>query len=197
VLSRVTGTVYSDEELRRLFILRFARRLDQLGYVRFRHWRISGEQGRAGEHGVVWLRGEHLTVHSAEEPLVRYKVSHQRDQKGLRTVSEPRLRETQFRSPQLLLWEFGSEDWHLVLRLPECAPTADCRGSAALPPSGRGAGYWMSSVACCRADSGIVSPRAWAVLRLRIRSNRAGPSTGRSAGLAPLRILSMMVARLR
>jgi hypothetical protein len=40
----------------------------------------------------------------------------------LKTVSEPRLFETHFQSPQLLLWELGPEDRHLVLRLPEYAP---------------------------------------------------------------------------
>jgi hypothetical protein len=66
VLSWVTGTVYPDQELRRLFTVRFARRLDPQGYVRFRHWRIYGERGLAGEQGAVWLYGENLTVHLAE-----------------------------------------------------------------------------------------------------------------------------------
>jgi hypothetical protein len=39
-------------------------------------------------------------------------------------------------------------------------------------------------------DGGIVSPRARAVFRLMTNSNFVGCSTGRSAGLAPLRILS-------
>ena len=122
VLSWVSGTAYPDEELRRLFTLRFARRLDQQGYVRFRHWRIYGERGLAGEQGAVWLYGEHLTVHFAEDPLAQYKVTYERDQQGLKTVTDPRVLETQFRSPQLLLWELGPEDWHLVVRLPEYAP---------------------------------------------------------------------------
>src|SRR5262249_374690 len=37
---------------------------------------------------------------------------------------------------------------------------------------------------------GIVRPRAFAVLRLMARSNFTGCSIGKSAGLAPLRILS-------
>jgi hypothetical protein len=117
----VTGTVYPDQELRRLFTVRFARRLDQQGYVRFRHWRIYGEQGLAGEQGAVWLYGENLTVHFSEEPLAQYKVAYERDQKALKTIAEPRLLDTQFQSPQLLLWELGPEDWHLVLRLPPYA----------------------------------------------------------------------------
>jgi hypothetical protein len=43
---------------------------------------------------------------------------------------------------------------------------------------------WNSSV------GGMVSPIALAVLRLMISSNFVGCSTGRSAGLAPFRILS-------
>jgi hypothetical protein len=54
--------------------------------------------------------------------LAHYKVAYERDQRGLKAVTDPRLLETQFRSPQLLLWEFGPEDWHVVLRLAEYAP---------------------------------------------------------------------------
>jgi hypothetical protein len=43
-------------------------------------------------------------------------------------------------------------------------------------------------------DGGIVSPSALAVFRLMTRSNFVGCSTGRSAGLAPLRSLSTYVA---
>ena len=49
-------------------------------------------------------------------------MSYERDQKRLKTVTEPRLLETQFQSPQPLLWGLGPEDWHVVLRLPEYAP---------------------------------------------------------------------------
>ena len=42
-----------------------------------------------------------------------------------------------------------------------------------------------------RSDGGIVSPRALAVVRLIASSNLVGCSTGRSRGLAPLRIRSV------
>jgi hypothetical protein len=62
---------------------------------------MTGGTASASEaDGAVWLYGENLTVHFAE----------------------PRLFETQFKSPQLLLWEPGPEDWHVVLRLPGYAP---------------------------------------------------------------------------
>ena len=49
--------------------------------------------------------------------------------------------------------------------------------------------YWITS-ARCSTDGGIVRPRPLAVLRLITSSNFEGCSTGRSPGLAPLRILS-------
>src|SRR5262249_30641244 len=50
--------------------------------------------------------------------------------------------------------------------------------------------HWSTSSARASTDGGIVRPRALAVLRLTINSITVGCSTGRSAGLAPLRILS-------
>ena len=41
-----------------------------------------------------------------------------------------------------------------------------------------------------RIDCGIVMPRAFAALRLMIRSNFDGSSIARSPGLAPFRILA-------
>ena len=50
--------------------------------------------------------------------------------------------------------------------------------------------YWITSSAWKRSAGGIVTPRAFAVLRLMTNSNFTGRSTGRSAGFVPLRILS-------
>ena len=50
--------------------------------------------------------------------------------------------------------------------------------------------YWITSSARASADCGMVRPRSLAVFRLITNSNFVGCSTGKSAGLAPLRILS-------
>ena len=50
--------------------------------------------------------------------------------------------------------------------------------------------YWITSVASWSTAGGMVSPIARAALRLTTKSNVVGCSTGRSAGFAPLRILS-------
>src|SRR5262245_55887386 len=50
--------------------------------------------------------------------------------------------------------------------------------------------YCMTSSALDSSCCGIVKPSALAAVRLMTRSNLVGCSTGRSAGLVPLRILS-------
>ena len=50
--------------------------------------------------------------------------------------------------------------------------------------------YSITLSALTMTDSGTVRPSAFAVLRLMTSSNLVGCSTGRSAGLAPLMILS-------
>ena len=55
----------------------------------------------------------------------------------------------------------------------------------------------ITSTACFTMDSGIVTPRALAAFRLTAMSTRVGPSTGRSPGFAPLRILSTNPAARR
>jgi hypothetical protein len=134
VLGWVTGTPYAEEELRRLFTVRFRRRLDRQGYVRFRHWRIYGERGLPGAESAVWLYGENLTVvHFAEEPLAQYKVAYANAGKRVREISAPRLFETPFQSPQMFLWEHGLSDWHVVIKLPEYAPRRRA-GTVAVQP---------------------------------------------------------------
>ncbi len=53
--------------------------------------------------------------------LARYGVLHERDGKHIRAVSNPRLANTRFRSPQLALFELGPDDWLLYMRLPPYA----------------------------------------------------------------------------
>ena len=57
--------------------------------------------------------------------------------------------------------------------------------------------YSITSVARTTIESGSVNPIAFAVFRLRTRSNFVACSTGRSAGFAPLKILSTKYAARR
>ncbi len=123
VLGWVHGRQFEPEELHRVFYsTRFGRKLNALGYVRFRHWRVYGERGLAGERTAVWLYGENLTLEYADEPLARYKVRYQPDRKHLLGVTERQLYDTPHRSPQPPLWELGDGEWLKVLKVPEYAP---------------------------------------------------------------------------
>lgn len=118
VLSWVSGRSCSVEELQRIFYTtRFGRKLNKLGYLRFRHWRLYGERGLAGDQVAVWLSGESLTVAFADEPLAQYAVTYQPDQRHVVQVTEQQLFETPYRSPQLPLWEGRANDWLTVIRL--------------------------------------------------------------------------------
>src|SRR5262249_32806138 len=76
----------------------------------------------------------------------------------------------------------------------ECgsAPYSICRRRATHAPH-----HLITSSARASTEGGIVRPRVLAVLRLMTSSNLVGCSTGRSAGLAPFRILSTKVATRR
>ncbi len=119
VLGWVTGTQHTQEELHRIFYTtRFARRLDKLGYVRFRHWRIYGEQGAVNRQAAVWLYGDLLTVEFANTPVSQYLVAYAPNHVQLRTVAPLRQFETPHRSPQMPLWELQPHEWQLALQLP-------------------------------------------------------------------------------
>jgi hypothetical protein len=123
VLGWVGGRQFSPEALARIFIpLRYGRRFDQQGYVRFRHWRIYGERGLMGRQAFVWLADQYLIIQFEAAPLAQYRVTYERDHRGIREMTEPRLFETRYRSPQPLLPELHAEDWRVMIRLPEPAP---------------------------------------------------------------------------
>ncbi len=122
VLGWVCGRQFEPRILDRVFRhSRYGRKLDRLGYVRFRNFRVYGERGLTGERAAVWLYGENLTLEYGDEPLARYKVAYQPDKRRLLEVTEPRLYDTPYRSPQPPLWEMGDGDWLKVLRVPEYA----------------------------------------------------------------------------
>ncbi len=123
VLGWMSGRTVTPEELHRVFYrTRFGRTLDKMGYVRFRHWRVYGEQGLARDHAAVWLYGETLTIEFADEPLARYRVRYLSDKRHLLAVDEPQMFETPYRSAQLSLWELSDAEWLKVVRRPPYAP---------------------------------------------------------------------------
>src|ERR1700737_4227255 len=88
-----------------LFATRYTRHLDRNGYLSFKNWKLYGERGLAKAPVTVWiyegsLKGEHQAV-----TLEQYSLGRESDLKHAQKVSNPRLVETPFRSPQLALFD--------------------------------------------------------------------------------------------
>ena len=135
VLAFLSGVRHREEELRRAFFSsRFARTLDSLGYARFRHWRLYGEEALAGREAALWLAAESLTLEHAGEPLSRYEVRVETDTGKLRSVGRPRLFGTSAAAAQPRLFgldALGEGGWLKALKLEGYAPRRP-RGPLAL-----------------------------------------------------------------
>jgi transposase len=135
VLGFLSGVRHREEELRRAFFTsRFARTLDSLGYARFRHWRLYGEEALAGREAALWLAAESLTLEHEGEPLSRYEVRVEAETGELRSVGRARLFGTSaaVAQPRLFALEaLGEAGWLRALRLEGYAPRRP-RGPMAL-----------------------------------------------------------------
>jgi hypothetical protein len=82
----------------------------------------KGERGLAKAPVTVWVHEGSLKIEHQAVTLSQYTVESADDRKHLQKVSNPRLVETPFRSPQLTLWTLGPDDWLLYWRTPDSAP---------------------------------------------------------------------------
>ena len=133
VLGFVSGVRHREEELGcAFFSARFVRVLDSLGYARFRHWRVYGEEALAGREAALWLAAESLAVEHGGETLSRYEAKVEAGTGRLRAVGRAKLFETSYRRepPQRRLFalaELGEGGWLKALRLEGYAPRAPRR----------------------------------------------------------------------
>jgi len=131
VLGFASGVRHREEELRRAFFSsRYVRVLDALGYARFRHWRVYGEEGLSGREAALWLAAESLTLEHGGEPLCRYEVRFEVSTGELRSVGRPKLFESSHMSPQPKLFALGSlgeGGWLKAMRLRGYAPRSPRR----------------------------------------------------------------------
>jgi hypothetical protein len=92
------------------------RTLTSAGYAKFRHFLLYGEQGLAGQRTLVNIFQDTLTLEYGEQPLSRYSVEWQPDERHLLRVGNPRLYDHPYQSPQLPLWEKGEVEWYVIIR---------------------------------------------------------------------------------
>ena len=134
VLGWLSEVRYRSEDLRRAFFSsRFTRVLDGLGYARFRHWRLYGEEGLAKEEATLWLESERLTLEHRGQPLSRYEVEFVGGTEESRAVTRPRLFQTSHAPPQLRLFALdalGEGGWLEAVELEGYAPRRSERPQA-------------------------------------------------------------------
>ncbi len=123
VLGWVKGMQPEPERIYRAFsAVGEMRTITKAGYVRFRDYLLYGEWNLAGERALVNLFQDVLTLEYQEQPLSRYAVEWQPDEKHLRRVGNARLYNHPYQSAQLELWPIGSVEWYLILRTEPYGP---------------------------------------------------------------------------
>ena len=98
------------------------RTITRAGYVRIRSYLLYGERNLAGERAQVNLFQDVLKLEYQEQPLSRYSVEWQPDEKHLRRAGNARLYDNPYRSSQLPLWEDAAVEWYLILRADPYGP---------------------------------------------------------------------------
>jgi hypothetical protein len=88
---------------------------------RFRNWRFYVEAGLAKSEVQVHIYTSMLKVEYQETDLAMYTVEWQDDNKHIKEVTNPRVIETRYRSPQLTLWSLDPDEWLLFKKLPDYA----------------------------------------------------------------------------
>src|SRR5260370_19551174 len=115
--------MYPESVLNRiLFATRYTRHLNRFGYLRVQGWKLYGERGLSGSPVTVWVYDGSITVEYQTVTLSQYSVDLQEDRKQIKQVSNPRLAQTPFRSPQLTLLDVGPDEWRLYWRAPSYQP---------------------------------------------------------------------------
>lgn len=117
VLGWVKGVQPEPDQVYRAFVAICETRTETAaGYARFRNFLLYGEQGLAGKKTLINIFQDVLTLEYGEDPLSRYSVEWQPDDRHLLRVGNPRLYDHPYQSPQLLLWEPGDVEWFVIIR---------------------------------------------------------------------------------
>jgi len=94
----------------------YPRKLNLLGYVRFRDWQLYGERGLAKQAVVVRLLPENLSLEFKEKPLADYEVEAEGEANPLAKIQLAKLYETDYAAPQLTFWPPNNVIWRKVFR---------------------------------------------------------------------------------
>lgn len=120
VLGWIRGNEFEPKELERIFRgIRFERRLDSLGYARFRHWKVYGQEALSGESAALWVSEDTLALEYAAEKLAVYRAKWHPDRKHIHDVEVVELFPNSVVPIQPRLSGLDEVEWLKALRLPE------------------------------------------------------------------------------
>jgi hypothetical protein len=101
-----------------------------LGYARFKHWRVYGEEGLSGRKAALWLAAESLTLEYDGEPLARYEARLAPETGELSSLTRPRLFGSSRVRPQLQLFALdalGEAGWLKTMKMEGYSPRSPRR----------------------------------------------------------------------
>ena len=130
VLGWVQGAWCDPADLDRLFRLRATRVLNAGGSVRFRHWRLYGERGLAGERAAVWVwrrDADHRVRDRDPGPVPGRLRGRRAPAAGGRRAAALRRPATPRRSRSCRRWRRST--WHPAQRLAPYRPRRTRRGA--------------------------------------------------------------------
>ncbi len=117
VLGWISGNQVEPEQVYLAFsAICETRRLNKVGYARFRNFLLYGDLGLAGSHALINIFQDTLALEYGEYPLAKYSVEWQPDDHHLLRIGNPRLYEHPYHSPQQQLWPPGEVEWFVILR---------------------------------------------------------------------------------
>ena len=123
VLGWVTGKQFEPDYMYRAFsAICETRTLTKAGYARFRDFLLYGERGLAGKKALINIFQDQLSLEYGEQPLAKYSVEWQPDDKHLLRVGNPRLYDHSYQSPQLELWPSQAVEWFVILKAAPYGP---------------------------------------------------------------------------
>ena len=132
VLGRRLGRLVSQQQLQPVFRhLQFTRTINLHGLVSIQRFFIYAERGLAKKRVTVWIYEGRLNIEYKHTLLARYECKVSRKKHQLTAVTDPKLYDTPFDSPQLELFVLDDTQWLKVMqrppfrpRLPKSTPSA-------------------------------------------------------------------------
>ncbi|MCA9933325.1 MAG: transposase [Anaerolineales bacterium] len=123
VLGGRLGRAVTASQLRQAFRqLQVSRVVNQHGAVSLQRFYLYAERGLTKQPVTVWIYEDRLNIEYKQTLLARYECTVARKQNKITAVTDPKLYDTPFRSPQQELLVLDDEQWLKVLERPPYHP---------------------------------------------------------------------------